>query len=136
MYIFDYGEEVYNILSDIVKLKFKAQIKGSGIELKKICKVIDLVSNEESYLLLGNNFSLVFWDRADFIDEFIKLLRSNIARFSNEFEELNKRANETLADENAIYMEHEYIGVCSSKQSILLERFIKFKQQIINIDQQ
>ena len=36
MIIPDYGENVYNIVSDIVGLKFKAQIKGSGIALKGI----------------------------------------------------------------------------------------------------
>tara|TARA_B110000902_G_scaffold187420_1_gene212050 strand:- start:343 stop:483 length:141 start_codon:yes stop_codon:yes gene_type:complete len=43
----DYGEKIYEILSKLVGLKFKAQIKDSGIEFKKIYIILDLETNSK-----------------------------------------------------------------------------------------
>jgi len=53
----DYGENIYKILSKIVKLNFKAQIKDSGIILKKIYIMKDLETDIENYLLITDDKS-------------------------------------------------------------------------------
>ena len=45
----DYGEKTNKILSELIGLKFKAQIKDSGIEFKKIYRITDLDTNAEYY---------------------------------------------------------------------------------------
>ena len=47
--ISDYGEKIYEILSELTGLKFKAQIKDSGIEFKKIYRITDLETKKEYY---------------------------------------------------------------------------------------
>ncbi len=125
----NYGENIYLILTKIVKLNFKAQIKDSGIELKNIYHMTDLESKVEYYLLITNGESIVFKGQSDFIKNFILYLESNLTDFDNQFEDLQKRANEFVTDENAIFIEHEYIGSCGYKQSKLLEKIRKFEKK-------
>jgi len=56
----DYGEEVYNLLSKIVGLKFKSQINGSGIRLEKLFEMKNLVTGEEFFCLKTNKRAIEF----------------------------------------------------------------------------
>ena len=136
MIIPDYGENVYNIVSDIVGLKFKAQIKGSGIALKGIYKILNLENQNEYYLLRINDTSICFTNQEDFINEFISLLKINLEDLNSQYQDLNeRRATEGFVDEYAIFLENEYIGVCGSKQETLLKKMRQFQQAIKLKDQ-
>jgi len=123
----DYGENTYKILNKIIKINFKAQIKDSGIELKKLYKMTDLESGKEDYLLVTNGNSIRFVDEPDFIQKFIMFLKSNIADFNQQYKDLRERANEAVVDETAIFMEDEYIGFCGNKQLTLLNKMREFR---------
>ncbi|MCP9611371.1 hypothetical protein [Coprobacter tertius] len=124
----DYGEKVYTILSDLTGLKFKAQLKGSGIEFKSIYKMQNLVGGSESYLLFLDDTSIWFRDRDGFINEFITFLAKSLEDLNARFEEINYRlARKPFADEYAIYEENEYIGVCGAKRQTLLQKMREFK---------
>jgi len=125
--ISDYGEKTYEILSELVGLKFKTQIKDSGIEFKKIYRITNLETNKEYYSLIINSEQINFKNKAEFIKEFASLLQKNINEFDRRFEELQKNSNDRWIDENQIYMEHEEIGHYGSKQSKLLKKIRDFE---------
>lgn len=124
----DYGEKIYGILSELVELKFKAQIKDSGIQFKKIYRVNDLETNTEYYSLIINDEQINFKNKDEFIIEFKSLLEKNLEEFERRFEELQKTSNDRWIDENQIYMEHEEIGHFGSKQSKLLKKMKEFEK--------
>lgn len=123
----DYGEKTYAILSELIGLKFKAQIKDSGIEFKKIYRITNLETNAEYYSLIINSDQINFKNKSEFIKEFTSLLQNNINEFDRRFEELQKTSNDRWIDENQIYMEHEEIGHFGSKQSKLLKKLKEFE---------
>lgn len=123
----DYGEKIYEILSELIGLKFKAQIKDSGIEFKKIYRITDLETNAEYHSLIINSEQINFKNKAEFLKEFVSLLQNNINEFDRRFEELQKTSNDRWIDENQIYMEHEEIGHFGSKQSKLLKKMKDFE---------
>lgn len=124
----DYGEKIYEILSELVELKFKAQIKDTGIEFEKIYKIIDLETNAEHYSLIINSEQVNFKNKAEFLTNFISHLENNIKEFDRRFEELQKTSNDRWIDENQIYMEHEEIGHFGYKQSKLLKKMKELKK--------
>jgi len=126
----DYGETTYLILSKIVKLNFKAQIKNSGIEFRNIYRITDLESNFEYYSLITNGDPINFKNQSDFIKEFILFLEKNITYFNNQFEQLQKTANDRFVDKNAVFTEHEHIGNCDYKQSQILKKMKQFENNI------
>ena len=126
----NYGETTYRILSKIVGLNFKAHIKISGIELKRIYKMTNLESGEETYLLVADNKSIRFKDKASFIQEFIMFLKANIVQFNEQFEELRRRETEAIVDSNAIYQEDEYIGYYGHNQLDLLNKMREFREKL------
>lgn len=125
----DFGQTTYTILSKIVNLKFKAQINNSGIELRNIYKMTNLETQTDSYVLITNSNSIIFKNQTEFIQEFIQLLENNISEFKVQFKDLQKKSQEHTIDENAIYMENEYIGHCEYKQSKLLKRMYELAEQ-------
>lgn len=50
----DYGQETYNILSKLVKIKFAKYLQNSGIELENIYLMKNLKNDVEFYLLEVN----------------------------------------------------------------------------------
>lgn len=126
--ISDYGEKIYEILSELTGLKFKAQIKDSGIEFKKIYRITDLETKKEYYWLIVNTEQINFKNKAGFITEFKSLLKNNINEFDTRFEELQRTSNDRWIDENQIFLEHEEIGHYGSKQSKLLKKMQEFEK--------
>ncbi|MEP4535217.1 MAG: hypothetical protein ABJ004_19125 [Cyclobacteriaceae bacterium] len=123
--------EIYEILSKLVGLKFKAQFNNCGIEFSGIYKITNLQSTNEYYCLITTDSDRInFKDKTEFLTKFIALLERNIQEFDRRFEELRKTSNDRWVDENALYMEHEEIGHYGSKQSKLLEKMKQFKQDI------
>ena len=124
----DYGESTYEILSELIGLKFKAQIKDSGIELEKIYKIIDLETKSEYYSLIINSEQVSFENKVEFLKNFILHLENNIIEFDRRFEELQKTSNDRWVDKNQVYMEHEEIGHFGYKQSKLLKKMKEFEK--------
>ena len=126
----DYGESTYEILSELIGLKFKAQIKDSGIELEKIYKIIDLETKSEYYSLIINSEQVSFENKVEFLKNFILHLENNIIEFDRRFEELQKTSNDRWVDKNQVYMEHEEIGHFGYKQSKLLKKMKEFENNV------
>lgn len=120
-------EKIYEILSKLIGLKFKSQIKDSGIVFKKIYRIIDLYTNEEYYSLIINNEQINFKNTSEFVKKFISHLENNINEFEKRFEELQKKSKDKWIDENQIFIENEEIGHHNSKQFNLLKKMNKFK---------
>lgn len=124
----DYNEPVYRELSKLVKLNFKSQIKNSGLELKQMYKMTDLISDEEEYLLITNDGQLRFTDQTGFINSFIILLKRNIQKFNEDFKELRRQeSQDAIVDDYAIYAQDELIGHCGHKQLELLNKMREFR---------
>lgn len=128
----DYEESIYNILSDIVKLKFKVQLQNSGIVFKRIFKMTNLANQQEHYLLLLDDTSIAFLKQEDFIDKFILYLQEILNDLNEQFEDLNgRRANETFVDKYAIFLENEDIGYKGQMITALLKKMRKFRGDTI-----
>jgi len=119
----DYGEKTYLILSKIVKLNFKSQLKDSGLEFKDIFKVVSLKSDFKYYSLITNEDPINFVDQIDFIEEFISFLEKNIAYLDSQTDTLGRTENER-------FVENDYLGHYSYKQSKILKKMIQFQNKI------
>lgn len=131
--ILDYGEDVYDKISYITGLKFKSQIKDSGIEFKEIFEMTNLISERKNYLIFTNNDSIWFTDKNDFIQEFIILIKKSIDLLNSDYNGILERQNEAIVDENWIYLENERIGFTESKQLKLLNKMKEFQTKINQI---
>lgn len=116
----DYNEKVYNILTRILKLNFKSQIKNSGIILQRIYKIVNLVSNNEYYQLAVNDETIIFKDKEEFCREFINFLQQNINELEAQFDEFNRSYE--YADKNNVFDYNDEISSHINKQSKLLDK--------------
>lgn len=123
----NYGEVVYEKVSEITNLKFKALIKDSGIEFKQIYQMTDLISQRQNYVIFTNEGSIFFDNRDGFILAFIDWLKKSISQLNAEFEELQERSQQAFVDDNYIYLENERIGHNGNKQMKLLNKMREFK---------
>lgn len=124
----DYGEDIYQILSKIVKLKFKSQIKDSGIAFEELSKMTDLLTGKESYLLITNKAVIRFTSQQEFIQKFINLIKKSLSELNEEYEELQKQGQQIFVDENWLFQQHERVGHEGDKQVKLLEKMQSFIQ--------
>lgn len=123
----DFNEEVYAKISNITGLKFKSQIKNSGIVFQKIYSMNDLNSENKSYLILTNSESIWFKDKDDFIQKFIVYIKNNIEQLNSDYKEILNREQNAIVDENLIYFEKERIGYLGDKQLKLLNKIRSFR---------
>lgn len=130
----DFGLSVYLKVSEVTGLKFKAQIKESGIELNEFYEMKDLISGEISYLILTNSDNIWFTDTKDFIQKFILHLKKSIKQLNSDYNELEKEKNQAVVDEYMIFLEDERIGHCGVKQLNLLKKMRGFRNEIPNIN--
>lgn len=128
----NYGEDVYEKVSEITKLKFKGLIKDSGIEFKQIYQMTDLITQKQNYVIFTNADSIFFNDRTEFIQAFIEWLKKSISNFNAEYEELLVRQNQAIVDDNLIYLENERIGHNGNKQLKLLNKMRELRTEIPN----
>lgn len=126
----NYGKEVYEELSKLVDIKFKAQIKDSGIELKKLLSIKDLITKENYYFLILDETSIKFKSCEDFIETFINYLVGNLESLEFKFNNLQEESKGRFVNKNIIFYENEYLGQCSYKQHILLKRMLTVKEKI------
>lgn len=130
-----YGEEIYKKVSEITGLKFKSQIKDSGIVFKQIFEMKNLVSGKGNYLIFTNSESIWFDDREDFIQKFIIHIKKSINQLNADYESLEKQQNQAIVDENMIFLENERIGHCGSKQLKLLNKMREFRTNIPDVNE-
>lgn len=118
-------EDIYEQISSLFKIKFKAQLKDSPLEFANFCELEDIITGELSYfLILGNKESIKFKNRAEFIKEFSNYVYCKILELENQFNALNSGENHYMKfDENDIFMQHEEIGHGQYKLSQLLKKF-------------
>lgn len=124
-----YGEPVYKVLSQILGLNFKTQVKRSGVEFKTIYKLIDLVSGKEDYLLVLNDTNIRFQSPESFIEEFILFLRNSIKEINQRIDAVHESLQQPFYDKKKAFEEDEYLGVCGSRQMTLLEKFYEFRNK-------
>lgn len=130
----DYGEDVYEKLSEIIGLKFKSQLKNSGIALKQIHEFVDLISNERFYLLTTNSDSIKFANKDEFIQKFILLIKRSINKLNTDYQDLQKHYDLPVVDENLIFLENERIGYCGERQLTLLNKMRDFRTVIPSVN--
>lgn len=122
-----YGEDVYEKVSELVGLKFKAQIKNSGIVFKEILELTNLITSEKHFLLITNSTPIRFIDKNEFVQNFIVLLRRSIDKLNEDYQLLLAQQDQAIVDENLIFWENERIGHYGSKQLALLNKMRDFR---------
>ncbi|WP_291149277.1 hypothetical protein [Flavobacterium sp. UBA7680] len=108
-------EDIYEKLSSLFNLKFKAQLKDSPIVFDNFLQVKNVVLENENYVILFKSEKeiLKFKNREEFINSFISFIDIKINEFNEEFEELQNFERRSMGikyDENEVYVRHENIG--------------------------
>jgi hypothetical protein len=129
-----YGEEVYEKVSEITELKFKSQIKDSGIVFKQIFEMENLITEKVNYLIFTNSDSIWFIDKDDFIQQFINHIKKSINQLNLDYKSLEEQQNQAIVDENLIFLENERIGYCGNKQLKLLNKMREFRTNLPDIN--
>ncbi|MGB5818769.1 MAG: hypothetical protein WBG90_04730 [Saonia sp.] len=131
----DYNEEVYSILSKVLDIKFKRELKHSGIVLEAIFEMDNLVTNKNSYLLVLSDTSINFSNSDEFIQKFINYLNSNLKRINQDFKELRRMEQEdAIVDEARIFLEDERIGLQGQKYLGLLKKFREIRKVLPDVN--
>lgn len=130
----NYGEEVYQKISEITGLKFKSQIKDSGIIFEKIFEMHNLVTDSKNFLVTTDKENIIFNKREDFIQKFIMHLKESIHQLNNDYKSLLEQQNEAIVDDNLIFIENERIGYYGNKQLKLLNKMREFRDEIPDIN--
>lgn len=125
-------EEIYEKLSALFNIKFKAQLKDSPITFDNFLMVRNLILEEEHFVILFKNEKeiLKFRNREEFIQNFINFLDIKIKQFDDEFEDLQKFESMSMGikyDENEVYMRHESIGHGSLKINQIKAKLITLR---------
>ncbi|SFN01868.1 hypothetical protein SAMN05421594_0401 [Chryseobacterium oleae] len=124
-------KEIYEKISSMYGIKFKAQLKDSPIEFYKFSTLNDIISDKESYLIIfANKESIKFRNKSEFLKEFMNYIYCKILELENQFNELNNREyNGMKYDKNNIFMQHEEIGNGQYKLNQILKKFETFKNK-------
>ena len=111
-------------------IKFKSQLKDSPIEFSRFFKLNNLITDEESLLIIfDNNESIKFKNKTEFIKEFMNYVYCKLLELERRFNELNNQEYYGMKyDENDIFMQHEEIGHGQSKLNQILNKFKKLKE--------
>ena len=117
----DYGQETYNILSKLVKIKFAKYLQNSGIELENIYLMKNLKNDVEFYLLEVNESQIRFKTPKDFLFHFIRFLKNNIEYNDKKYRELTTRQVDDFTDEIALEMKYKQVDYFKIQQIELLK---------------
>jgi hypothetical protein len=135
MYNDNFNNIVYEILSQVTGLKFKPQIKNSGIFLEDIFKMKNLTNDKTHFVLYLDKKLIEFKDKREFIVKFHNHLIDSVIKLKSEFKDLQKNENDYMfMGENYIYHRHEEIGSYTDKQMKLINRMKEFhsKLEVVN----
>lgn len=133
MYNDSFNEKVYEILSQVTGLKFKSQIKNSGISLEDIFEMKNLTNEKTHFVLYLDKKLIEFKDKRDFIVKFHNHLVDSVIQLKSEFKDLHENENDYMfMGDNHIYYRHEEIGSYIDKQVKLINKIKEFhsKQEI------
>lgn len=123
-------EDIYDKISSLYGIKFKAQLKDSPIEFKAFYHVIDVMTNSKCYqIIFGNDERIIYFEKSDFITEFMIYIQSKINGLQDQFDELNNREYDGMKyDENEVFNQHERIGHGQYKLNQILDKFKMIKK--------
>lgn len=118
-------QSVYETLSRKLGLKFKAQIKNSGIQLRSLDEV-----NTTHCRLVTNIGVIAFSSPSEFLAAFVSLLRDNLSNLNDDLENVFRQKRHDTHDEVALDYEEE--GFCHQleKQKKLLARLLVFQKHL------
>lgn len=116
----DYGQDPYEVLSGILKLRFSAQLKNSGIVFENIYQIKNLVSGKDFFMLEVNSTQIRFVTKKDFLVHFMGFLTKNIESYNKRYHELITRRTDEFTDEVGLEMEYKKIDYYKIKQIELL----------------
>src|ERR1035437_2136783 len=126
----DCGSEAYNALTKIIKFRFSKQLKDSGIELKGLYSMKNLVTNKEFYLLEVNDIQIRFANEKPFIALFIDFLQKNIIELKSRYNYLINRPTDEFSDQVQIEMQYKQIDYFLTQQTELLKKINEYKLKI------
>lgn len=135
MYNDNFNEIVYNVLSDLIGLKFKSQLKNSGILLEEIFEMKNLKNSKTHFVLYLDNKVIEFKNKREFIVVFHNHLIDSVNQLRSEFKDLQENKNDYMfLGENHIYHRHEEIGSYEDKQMKLINKMKEFHSKIEIVD--
>jgi len=111
---------VYEILSNILGVKFKVQYTNSEIEFIEIYSFKNLTNKKTGHLLFLDESSIWFYNTKDFLIKLIKFIDEKLKVLEHEFNSLQKhQMNDLIVDENYMFLRFEDISYSENK----LDRF-------------
>lgn len=116
----DYGQDVYNILSKLIKIRFAKYLKDSGIELEAIYQMKNMKNDAEFYLLEINKVQIRFKTSRDFVFHFIQFLKKNIEYYNKVYRELTTKPIDEFTDEVSLEMRYKQVDYFRIQQTELL----------------
>ncbi len=128
--MFDYGSDTYKALTKIIKLRFGKELKDSGLELKGLYSMRNLVNDKKFFLLEVNNQQIRFTSEKMFLLFFADFLRKNIKELDNRYKRLINRPTDEFSDEVGIEMEYKLADYYSMKQNELLKKINKYQEKL------
>ncbi len=128
--MFDYGIDTYKSLTKIIKLKFKSELKDSGIELQGIYSMKNMVTEKEIFLLEVNGKQIRFANQKAFVVLFADFLNKNIKELNDSYKYLINRQTDEFSDEVGIEKAYKQAEYYSMKQTDLLKKMIAFKNKL------
>lgn len=122
-------EEIYEKISYLFKIKFKAKLNDSPIDFESFLQVKDVVSGSENYVISfrKENEIVKFRNKEEFIISFVKFIDLKLSQFEDEFNELQEFESNSMGikyDENEVYLRHEHIGYGSTKLDQIKKRLL------------
>ena len=125
-------EDIYEKLSSLFNLKFKAQLKDSPIVFDNFLQIKNVVLGNENFVILFESEKeiLKFKDREEFINNFISFIDIKMNKLNKEFEDLQNFERMSMGikyDENEVYMRHETIGHGTMKLDQIRNKLLSLK---------
>lgn len=117
----DYGQDTYNILSKLIKIRFAKYLKNSGIEFENIYLMRNLKTNIEFHLLEVNGIQIRFKTAKDFLFHFIQFLKKDIEYYDRKYRELTTRTIDEFIDEVTLERVYKQFDCYKTQQIELLK---------------
>jgi len=120
-------EKIYESLSSLLEIKFKVQLKDCEIEFSKLCKITDLISQEEYYgLVIDKRDVINFNNKNQFINEFVKFIKEKLNDLEIENKELTRNQLSGISyDKMDFFYNTERVGHLEYKLNKLIEKLEK-----------